>query len=709
MDKAQLLGHRTGRALILISRLRFPLLAVALFTLVAAVWAGLVRIGWFTLPAPRTLVALHGPLMVSGFLGTLISLERAVALANLGHRRAYAAPILSALGAIATLLGFPVGPYLLTLGSAALILIFAEIVRRQPASFTYTMSIGAILWTIGNLLWMAGWPVFHVVWWWAGYLILTIAGERLELARLTRFPRYALPLFGALIGVYVLGLLVLSLTPLAALGTSIIGLGAFLLALWLLRFDLARKTVLRTGLTRFIAVNLLTGYVWLLVSGVIILIAGPQAAGPLYDAELHTIFLGFVFGVIFGHAPVIFPAVLGRPMRYTPFFYVHVGLLHLSLILRIAGDLTGQFDVRRWGGMLNAFSLLLFLVVTVLALRSPRHATYRLRTGSSPLIFDRPFQLPARTKNQSICARIHLARSEKWAAKGVQTRMKIVTDCAADMPQAELETLGVTQAPLYIQFPEGEVSSADLTADQFYDRLDRMRPGIPTTAQPSGGIFAEIYREVLTSGEPVLSVHISSGLSGTPDAARLGSEMAGAQKQVTIWDTMTLSGGQRYQVLVAALAARKGWTLEQIEARLVQLRDQTEVIFTLDTLEYLAKGGRIGRVQALAGTLLHLKPVISVDHHDGKYNNVGRARTLPKALQTIATHLHQIYGETPLWVTVMHGRFAEQAEALAGELNKVINVGKLETLRVSPVLGVHTGPGVVGAAVAPMKLLQDLT
>ena len=101
---------------------------------------------------------------------------------------------------------------------------------------------------------------------------------------------------------------------------------------------------------------------------------------------------------------------------------------------------------------------------------------------------------------------------------------------------------------------------------------------------------------------------------------------------------------------------------KQIQERLKELRAQTEVIFTLDTLEYLAKGGRIGRVQALAGTLLHLKPVISVDHHDGKYNNVGRSRSLPRALQNIASQLHHVYADAPLWVTVMHGKVAEQAE-----------------------------------------------
>jgi DegV family protein with EDD domain len=286
--------------------------------------------------------------------------------------------------------------------------------------------------------------------------------------------------------------------------------------------------------------------------------------------------------------------------------------------------------------------------------------------------------------------------------------MKIITDCAADMPADELNELNVWQAPLYIQFPEGERSSAELTPDQFYDSLDAMRPAIPTTAQPSGGMFAEIYKQGLEDGDSILSVHISSGLSGTSDAARLGRQLAGAEDRVTVWDTMTLSGGQRFQVLAAAWAVRAGLTLEQIEARLAELRAHTETIFTLETLEYLARGGRIGRVQALAGTLLHLKPVISVDHEDGKYNNLGRARTLPKALTSIAAHLHHLYGETPVWITVMHGRLPAQADALAGELQKVLQVAKIETLRVSPVLGVHTGPGVVGAAVAPMRLLEDL-
>ncbi|RJP54377.1 MAG: DegV family protein [Anaerolineaceae bacterium] len=285
--------------------------------------------------------------------------------------------------------------------------------------------------------------------------------------------------------------------------------------------------------------------------------------------------------------------------------------------------------------------------------------------------------------------------------------MKIVTDCAADMPAEELEQLGIVQAPLFIQFPEGEVNSADITADAFYDRLEAMRPQIPTTAMPSTGLFAELYRKVAHAGEKVLSIHISSGLSGTINAAREGGEQAKPEADVSFWDTLTLSGGERFQVLAAALANKAGWAYDAIKERMEKIREKTEVIYTLDTLEYLARGGRIGRVKALAGALLNLKPVIRVDT-DGKYSTVKTERTLGKSMTAIAEHLYEKYAHTPVWVTVLHGRFADKADALTIELKQKLNIAKLEVMRISPVLGVHTGPGIVGAAVVPMELMGDL-
>jgi DegV family protein with EDD domain len=284
--------------------------------------------------------------------------------------------------------------------------------------------------------------------------------------------------------------------------------------------------------------------------------------------------------------------------------------------------------------------------------------------------------------------------------------MKIVTDCAADMTNEELEQLGVVAVPLFIQFPEGEVSSADISADEFYNRLEAMRPAIPTTAQPSGGIFADLYRNLSKSEKNIFSIHISSGLSGTINAARDGGEQAKSEANVNYWDTLTLSGGERFQVLAAAFANKAGWAMNSIQERLAVIREKTEVIYTLDTLEYLARGGRIGRVKALAGALLNLKPIIRVDT-DGKYSTVANGRTLGKSMTALTDHLREKYGNTPLWVTVLHGRFAEKAVLLTNEIKEKLNIAKLEVMRISPVLGVHTGPGIVGAAVVPMELMKN--
>ena len=286
--------------------------------------------------------------------------------------------------------------------------------------------------------------------------------------------------------------------------------------------------------------------------------------------------------------------------------------------------------------------------------------------------------------------------------------MKIVTDCAADMPNEELEKLGIIQAPLFIQFPEGEVNSADISADDFYNRLEAMRPQVPTTAQPSSGIFAELYRKIAQAEKNILSIHISSGLSGTINAAKDGGEQVKEEASVDHWDTLTLSGGERFQVLAAAFASKAGWAMDKIHERLEKIREQTELIYTLDTLEYLARGGRIGRVKAIAGALLNLKPVIRVDT-DGKYSTVSTGRTIGKSIKAIADHVAEKYGNTPVWVTVLHGRFGEKAEVLAEEFKGKLNIAKLEVMRISPVLGVHTGPGIVGAAIVPMELLEDLS
>ena len=345
------------------------LLVPALLALLLAAWAGLARMGW---ALPPVSVAEHGPLMISGFLGTLIALERAVALAAAFKRGwwAYAAPLLSAAGTAALVVGAPrvLGVGLITLGSLGLVVIFLALVRRQPALFAVTMALGAACWLIGNLLWLSGLPIYRLVEWWIAFLVLTIAGERLELSRILRHSRTSQTLFVSILVVYGGGLLFTTFQ--IVFGTLLIGVILIALSLWLFRYDIARRTVRQTGLTRYIAVCLLAGYGWMLIGGVLRISFGTQIAGLAYDAELHSVLIGFVFSMILGHAPIILPAVLRVNLPYHPSFYLPLALLHSSLILRIGGDLSAAFTLRQWGGLLNVIAILLFLGITIATLYS---------------------------------------------------------------------------------------------------------------------------------------------------------------------------------------------------------------------------------------------------------------------------------------------------------------------------------------------------
>jgi hypothetical protein len=350
------------RAVAVVSRARFPILALGIVALTSGVWGGLLRFGW-SLPAGRAdLVELHGPLLVFGFLGTVISLERAVAL-----RRpwGYLAPLGTLVGTALLFAGIRqgFGELVLLLAGCVLVGLFALIMRMHATAPTGVLLLGAALWVVGDALWLGGLPFVQVVPWWAGFLVLTIVGERLELAALGRLTRFGRVSFAALTVWFVAGLALSAFE--AGTGIRIAGAALAGYAVWLGRFDIARRTLRRPGLPRFVALALLPGYVWLAVGGLLWLRHGASVAGPVHDAELHTIFLGFVFSMIFGHAPVIFPGVLGIPIPFRRAFYGHLGLLHAGLLLRVAGDLGGDFRIARLGGLLSAIAIALFLVMTV--------------------------------------------------------------------------------------------------------------------------------------------------------------------------------------------------------------------------------------------------------------------------------------------------------------------------------------------------------
>jgi hypothetical protein len=340
---------------------------LAALSLLAALWAGLVRLGWSLPPLTQDLASNHGPLMIVGFLGTLISLERAVALDRLW---AYGAPFFAGLAALALVVALPpwLGHAMATTAGMFLIADFVFLYCRQPSAPIATMGLGALLWFGGNLLWLSGFSLHQVVPWWIGFLVVTIAGERLELSRLLRLSTWDRIKFFLANGLIVSGLL--ASLVFFNYGVWLGGVGLIALALWLLRYDIAWRTVRHTGLPRFMAVCLLCGYIWLGIGGVLWMIF-PEFfnAGSRYDAMLHSIFLGFVFSMIFAHAPVIFPSITGLAMPFLRGFYAHLALLHLSLLLRVWGDLGMWASAQQWGGLLNIVAILVFLANNIHAVR----------------------------------------------------------------------------------------------------------------------------------------------------------------------------------------------------------------------------------------------------------------------------------------------------------------------------------------------------
>jgi len=349
-------------------RRRPPLGRVALLVpggvaLVAGLDAALMLLG---LPAPLRwdrLPDVHGVLLVFGFVGTLVSLERAVAL---GRVWGFGAPAGLGLGGLLLLSPLPrnAGAACLVVGSAVLVAVYVPLWRRLPAAAVLAQAGGAVLATGGALLWLGGVPVPWLLPWLAGFLVLTIVGERLELARVAVLPPSAEPLADVLSAGVVVGALAALLWP--AVGYAVLGLAVVGLCAWLFVFDVARRTIRSTGLPRYMAACLLAGYAWLAAAGGTWLVRGPVLDGGGYDAVVHGVFLGFVMSMVMAHAPVILPAVLRRPLPYHPFMYVPVALLHGSLALRVVvGDVRGIEVAWQVGGVLNIVSVLLFVATAV--------------------------------------------------------------------------------------------------------------------------------------------------------------------------------------------------------------------------------------------------------------------------------------------------------------------------------------------------------
>lgn len=357
------------------NRRSLVLLGLGGLALLGGLTGALVLLGIGASGATIHLAAAHGLLMTLGFLGTMISLERAVAL---GRGWALGAPLASGLGALALLLGAApaVAGVLLLVGGLILCAMYVRFERIQPVLHIHVQAVAAIAWPVAVLVWLSARPVSDVVPWLTAFLVLTIAGERLELSRLGELTGRAQRTFAGVAAVFVAGVVATVWLPDA--GARITGIGLVLLAAWLASHDLARRTVRSHGVTRYIATCLLIGYAWLAFGGVTWVIGGGGGGVPLYDARLHAIFLGFVISMVFGHAPVIIPAVLRVPLPYHPRFYVHLALLQAGLLIRIVGgDLLGARELWQLGGVLNVVAVLLFVASSALAVAGGLRTRHR--------------------------------------------------------------------------------------------------------------------------------------------------------------------------------------------------------------------------------------------------------------------------------------------------------------------------------------------
>lgn len=352
--------------------LRVSLLFSSVILMISGLWAGLLRLGW---QLPNTVSAIqHGPLMVVAFFATLIALERAV---GLGKTWVYLSPVILGLAGFFSLIwGTTTFSLLLFIvGSGIYLASAVYLFVLQKADFSFVMALGALSLFIANIFWALKVPLNTVVIFWASYLVLIITGERLELSRFIKKSKLAVQIFLGSVIINIIGLLIMLVNQ--DIGLRIVALAFLVMAAWLLRYDIARVNIKRDGVYRFMAAALLAAYFWLAVSGLWFLIVGMRHAGPQYDGPLHAIFLGFVFSMVFAHAPVIFPAVLKLKIKFSRILYIPLILLHLSLAMRLYGDIY-SYTLRYWGGMLSAIAIVLYFIsamaVTLIASKFPKPA-----------------------------------------------------------------------------------------------------------------------------------------------------------------------------------------------------------------------------------------------------------------------------------------------------------------------------------------------
>jgi DegV family protein with EDD domain len=288
--------------------------------------------------------------------------------------------------------------------------------------------------------------------------------------------------------------------------------------------------------------------------------------------------------------------------------------------------------------------------------------------------------------------------------------MKIVTDSGVDLllPPERLEELDIHIVPLVVTL-DGQTyrEDVDIQPDEFY-RMLAATNGLPSTSQPSAGVFAETYRRLAVDDPDILSIHMSSGLSGTFSAAQAGAELA-PEANVTFVDTKTLSAAAGWQVEAAARALKAGWPMKQVLALLERISAASDSAYTLKELKYLIHGGRISHMKGLIASVLNLKPLIGVEKVNGTYIQLGQVRSFKGAARGLVDRIAGQHAPgSALRVQVLHSQNPQGAAMLHDLIDQRFDCTWLPTGTMSLVLGAHTGPSLVSVAYAPAGAFADV-
>lgn len=288
--------------------------------------------------------------------------------------------------------------------------------------------------------------------------------------------------------------------------------------------------------------------------------------------------------------------------------------------------------------------------------------------------------------------------------------MQIVTDSGTDVGLSpdKLAELQIHIVPLVVTLDgESYEEGVDITHEEFYALLADT-DSLPITSQPSAGTFAELYARLAETDPEILSIHISSGLSGTVNAAQAGAAMV-PEANVTTVDTKTLAAAAGWEVKAAARAARAGWSKERILAQLAEIRAATESIYTLDDLTYLIHGGRISHMKGLIASVLNLKPIIGVEKQGGTYTQLSLARRFERAIRGLVDIMERQHAPgSALRTQVAYANQPETAVMLRDMVDERFDCEWIPMRPMSLVLGAHTGPSMVGIAYGSRSVFEAL-